>query len=297
MISVNDISIQYINNLFNFIDNNKNNFNNTNYYDKILINAFFEPSTRTSLSFESAMYKLGGKVITFQKDSSSIKKGESFEDTIKTLSTYGDILVLRHPDIEFVKKAKEISNIPIINAGNGNGEHPTQALLDLYTIYKHLKENNINHHITNSINDNILNILFIGDIKNARTIHSLIQILKKYNNVVIDLLPYHDCEPDNNFINNFKMNVIDNNSIRYDKYQVIYTSRLQKERCDSGQKPHIIINNEFMKKVNNNCIIMHPLPRNEEIHPEVDDDPRCKYFKQMEYGILIRIGILHFILK
>ena len=297
MISVNDISIQYINNLFNFIDNNKNNFNNTNYYDKILINAFFEPSTRTSLSFESAMYKLGGKVITFQKDSSSIKKGESFEDTIKTLSTYGDILVLRHPDIEFVKKAKEISNIPIINAGNGNGEHPTQALLDLYTIYKHLKENNINHHITNSINDNILNILFIGDIKNARTIHSLIQILKKYNNVVIDLLPYHECEPDNNFINNFKMNIIDNNNIQYDKYQVIYTSRLQKERYDSGQKPHIIINNEFMKKVNNNCIIMHPLPRNEEIHPEVDDDPRCKYFKQMEYGILIRIGILHFILK
>ena len=135
----------------------------------ILVNVFYEPSTRTSLSFESAMNKLGGRTITFNKEVSSLKKGESFEDTIRTLSIYGNILVLRHPEKGMVEKASKYSKVPIINGGDGNGEHPTQALLDLYTIYERFGKDFENKKI-----------LLIGDIKNSRTIHSLLDLLKFY---------------------------------------------------------------------------------------------------------------------
>ena len=141
IISCNNWSTQKIADLFlrtdvELLESDEGNPTNLNYNNKILINVFFEPSTRTQMSFECAMYKLGGKVINFQKNTSSLNKGESFEDTIKTLSTYADVMVLRHPEIGKVELADKLIDIPIINGGDGSGEHPTQALTDLYTIYK-----------------------------------------------------------------------------------------------------------------------------------------------------------------
>ena len=148
------------------------NFREMPLKNKTLINYFCEPSTRTSASFHSAMIKLGGNVIPIHGETSSNKKGESIEDSIQTLNYYGDIIVLRHPDIEAIYKASNVSTIPLINAGNGNGEHPTQALLDLFTIYDELlKRSEIN------IFNKKFTITFTGDLQNSRTIHSLIKIL------------------------------------------------------------------------------------------------------------------------
>jgi len=298
MLSANDISKEYIKELFTLVSSNE--IYKQSFQNKILVNAFFEPSTRTALSFEAAMYKIGGKVITFQKDISSIKKGETFYDTIKTLCVYGDILVIRHPDVKKIEEAKKIANIPVINAGNGNGEHPTQALLDLYTIHSYLKQLSICHPLslsTYSVPTFQLKVLFIGDIANSRTTHSLIGLLCKYPDITIDTLPYPGCETGSELLKMLRNHNPDSNEISKDildisKYDVIYSSRLQRERSDKGEKPHIIIDNDFMKNVKNTGIIMHALPRNSEIHPEIDNDPRCIYFKQMEYGVLVRMGIL-----
>ena len=312
MLSTKKLTVSFINKLFK----NTNNIYCSNYLqNKILINAFFEPSTRTSCSFESAMYKLGGKVITFKQETSSIQKGESFLDTIKTLATFGDILVLRHSDVNKIEEADSHLNIPIINGGNGNGEHPTQALLDLYTIHKHLYDIKFHHPIAYlSKNNNslqvskVLRFLFIGDIKNSRTIHSLLDLLVKFENVNINILPYSGCEPNYGikikiYTNNLNQSIdtssfiqsIDN--IDISQYDIIYVTRLQKERETNNKSQNIIINRSFMNKVKKTAIIMHPLPRNEEIDPEIDDDPRCVYFKQMEYGVRIRMALLNMFLS
>ena len=306
MLSVSNLSYSFINNLFNSVENN--DLHNTNLQNKILVNAFFEPSTRTSLSFESAMYKMNGNVITFQQDYSSIKKGESFKDTIKTLATYGDILVIRHPDISKIKEAESYVNIPIINGGNGNGEHPTQALIDLYTIHKHLKEKKIHHPIVHLNNDYYqtttkVSILFVGDIMNSRAIHSLFYLLIKYKYIHIHFLPFCDCDPPMDIISKMISYKFYNETMIFSKdnidlsiYDVIYVTRLQKERTNKNNNPDIIVDKEFMKKVKQDAIIMHPLPRNEEIDPEIDDDPRCVYYKQMENGVKVRKALLsHFL--
>lgn len=305
MLSTNSLSLPFISHLFNSIENNE--FQNTNLQNKILINAFFEPSTRTSLSFESAMYKMNGNVITFHQEYSSVKKGESFKDTIKTLASYGDILVIRHPDVDKVREAQSYVNVPIINGGNGNGEHPTQALLDLYTIHKHLKEKKINHPIARLNNDYQttckINILFIGDIMNSRTIHSLFSLLIQYDYIHIHFLPFCDCDPPVDIISkiiNYKFYdetiIFTKDNIDLSIYDVIYVTRMQKERTNKNNNPDVIVDKEFMKKVKQDAIIMHPLPRNEEIVPEIDDDPRCVYFKQMENGLKVRMALLnHFL--
>ncbi len=303
MLSVKRLSVSYIHKLFHFVSGP---LIHANYFpSKTLVNAFFEPSTRTSLSFESAMYKIGGKVINFRKEGSSLKKGESFPDTIRTLSTYGDVMVLRHPDKDMIIEAQRYSSIPIINGGNGNGEHPTQALLDLYTIHKHLVSLEFPHPITylndwnKSFEKETLRVLFIGDILNSRTIHSLIDLLIKFDHVVIHFLPYRGCEPTYGLKAKIFYHcdqsdpiVVSKETMDISSYDIIYSTRLQSERSDMGEKPHVIINKKFMQEVKETAIIMHPLPRNEEIHPEVDSDPRCVYFEQMENGLLIRMGIL-----
>ncbi len=265
--------------------------NNLLMRDKILINVFFEPSTRTSLSFECAMKRLGGNVINFQKDASSLKKGESYEDTIKTLSNYGDIMVLRHPEIGKVALASELIDIPVINAGDGAGEHPTQALLDLYTIYKHFGENFKNK-----------NILFVGDLKNSRTIHSLISLIHLYPEMKIYILSYPGLEPDEHLLDKIsrihkqpKENIVFSiNNIDYSMFDVVYITRLQKERLKQVEegKCNFIMTNEIANTMKEDAIIMHPLPRNREIDPEVDNNHRCHYFKQMKYGVDIRMAIL-----
>ena len=303
MLSVKNINVEYINKLFKLVADPSLLLHR--FPNKILVNAFFEPSTRTSLSFETAMYKLGGNVISFQSEYSSIKKGESFEDTIKTLSTYGDAIVLRHPDSNIIQETQKHCNVPIINGGNGNAEHPTQALIDLYTIHKHLNSIHRPHHITYLesyeplFDSETLNVLFIGDIKNSRTIHSLLALLYKFNNININFYPYEGCEPAHGMVaktkhkcNNKMPLIIDKENLDISKYDVIYCTRFQRERSSIDTKPNIIIDKIFMSKVKNSAIVMHPLPRNEEISNEVDNDPRCVYFKQMEYGILVRMAIL-----
>ena len=260
--------------------------------DKILINVFFEPSTRTSLSFECAMKRLGGNVINFQKDASSLKKGESYEDTIRTLSNYGDIMVLRHPEIGKVALASELINIPVINAGDGAGEHPTQALLDLYTMYKKFG----NDFETKTI-------LFVGDLKNSRTIHSLISLIHLYPEMKIHTLSYPGLEPEEQLLENIsKIHqqpkdsiVFSVDDIDYSLFDVVYITRLQKERGTNGLRcvpPLYRMTNELANTMKEDAIIMHPLPRNEEIDPDVDNNHRCYYFKQMKYGVDIRMAII-----
>jgi|TARA_B110000008_G_scaffold276144_1_gene314920 carbamoyl-phosphate synthase/aspartate carbamoyltransferase len=304
MLSIKNINIEYINKLFKLVADPSLLLHR--FPNKILINAFFEPDSRSSsLSFETAMYKLGGNVISFQSDHTNMNKEESFEDTIKILGIYGNAIVLRHPDKNIIEKVQRHSTIPIINGGIGNGEHPTQALIDLYTIHKHLNSIHMPHHITYLENyephfeSEVLNILFVGDIKNSKKIHSLLSLLYKFNNININFLPYKECEPSDEIITktmhkckNKMPLVMEKENLNISKYDIIYCSQFQKEHADMDINPDIIINNIFMSKVKSSAIIMHPLPRNNEINSEVDNDPRCVYFKQIEYGVLIQMAIL-----
>jgi aspartate carbamoyltransferase len=288
LLSTNELTVERINNLFLLAERLKN-FKRvsdlTVNENKILINVFFEPSTRTSLSFECAMSQLGGKTITFHKQFSSINKGESFEDTIKTLSLYGDIMVLRHPEKGMVKKATSFSNIPIINGGDGNGEHPTQALLDLYTMYKKFGNDYKNK-----------NILFVGDISNSRTVHSLLNLINLFPNMKVYFLPYQNLGPGKDMIRKYENIISDCDDLDYQLFDVIYCTRLQKERDTMENKVDIKIDTNFVNKLKDDAIIMHPLPRNDELGMDVDKNHRAFYFKQVEFGVEIRKAIIYDIL-
>jgi aspartate carbamoyltransferase len=246
---------------------------------KTLINLFYEPSTRTSCSFHKAMLNLGGTVIEIT-DNSSAKKGETLEDTIKTVSNYGDIIVLRHPEKGSCERASKVSMIPLINAGDGNGEHPTQALLDIYTIYKEATKN--------ILTDKII-VTFIGDIKNSRTIHSLMQLLNLFQVTFIFISP-PGLELDTNNLNVLQLSLEEALKIT----DVVYITRIQKERTRETFQP-ICLSKEILGP--KDFIIMHPLPRQEELPPEIDDDPRSVYFKQVAYGVKMRMAILHELLS
>lgn len=311
----------------------------------VLVNAFFEPSTRTSLSFASAAHRLGGSVINFNKDVSSMKKGESFKDTISTLSLYGDLLVVRHPEKGSVEIASEYSACPVINAGDGDGDHPTQALLDLFTIYYNFKSKKVHHpliyldQVPKETSFKPYNVLFVGDLAHSRTIRSLIYLLHMFPPVNIHLLPYSGCSPSFEMIQELrekndtreKQVVFDKETIDWGKYDVIYSTRLQKERTsdvddavnlvlDSSEslpnkqkayetiydedskkenvskKVDVIIDNSVTFKMKNDAMIMHPLPRNEEISTDVDNDPRAFYFEQMDNGVCMRMAIIKYLL-
>jgi len=294
MISSKNVTSKYVNNLFKKADKFKVNHYTPKWQDKILVNAFFEPSTRTSMSFESAMYRLGGNVINYNQDTSSMKKGESYEDTIRTLSSYGHILVLRHSEKGLVQEAKKYSNIPIINAGDGDGEHPTQSLLDLYTIHSNFK-----------LNDEYVKVLFIGDIKHSRTIHSLLHLFKNYKRIRVYFLPYEGKGPDYNMLANTAIAheqipediIVDRKDLDIGKFDVIYCTRLQSERNSELRRPDFIVNKELLKDAKENAIIMHPFPRNSELSTDVDDDPRNQYFQQMRNGLYVRMAIIDNILE
>ena len=263
--------------------------------NSVVINAFFEPSTRTQLSFESAAYHIGANVISFNKDTSSARKGESDEDTIRTISSYGNLLVLRHPDNLFAEKISSQLSIPVINAGNGNGEHPTQALLDLYTIHKQFR-----HHFTQG---SLIHVLIVGDIKHSRTIHSLIELLHNYENVKINLLPYSQRDPELSLLTkisnihnqDISTIIVSKESCDLKRFDVVYMTRLQKEREDNGFTKEFIIDKSTMEKLKPESIVMHPLPRNDEISPDVDSDPRCVYFNQVKNGVYIRMALIQFL--
>jgi len=264
--------------------------------NKTLINYFCEPSTRTSASFHTAMLKLGGNVIPIYGETSSNKKGESIEDSIKTLNYYGDIIVLRHPDIEAIYKASNVSTIPLINAGNGNGEHPTQALLDLFTIYDELlKRTQVD------IFNKGITVTFTGDIYNSRTIHSLIKLLcLLHTNITfiycgevglgIPIEIYNHVHKNFPLVRQITWYSIDEAMKLTD---VFYMTRIQKERTQNNISYNLFsLNKKTISHLNKYTIIMHPLPRQEELSTEIDEDDRAVYFKQVENGVYMRMALL-----
>jgi len=261
---------------------------------KILANLFYEPSTRTSASFTSAMERLGGSVIPINEVRySSVSKGESLPDTVRTLERYADVIVLRHPEVGSVALAAKYTEKPIINAGDGIGEHPTQALLDLFTILEEMGK------------VDGLTITMLGDLKYGRTVHSLARLLTLYdvklNYVSPDILPMPDqvvAEVREKGIPQQAYNTLDTVLPESD---VLYVTRVQKERFeDLGQyekvKSEFIITPEVMKAAKEEMILMHPLPRVGEISMDLDDDPRAAYFRQVGYGLFVRMALLAIVL-
>jgi len=261
---------------------------------KILANLFYEPSTRTSSSFTSAMERLGGSVISINEVIySSIAKGESLPDTIRTLECYADVIVLRHPEVGASAQAAQYARKPIINAGDGIGEHPTQALLDLFTIVSEL----------NDVDD--LTVTMCGDLKYGRTVHSLARLLSLYKVRLYYVSPEILRMPAE------VINELTQKKIRQEEFSnldfilpetdVLYITRVQKERFENQEdyekvKGSYVITPEVLTRAKDRMIIMHPLPRVGEISMEVDSDPRAAYFRQMEYGLYVRMALLAMVL-
>jgi len=262
---------------------------------KILANLFYEPSTRTSSSFTAAMERLGGSVIPINEVKySSVSKGESLPDTIRTLECYADVIVLRHPETGSAAIAAKAAKKPVINAGDGVGEHPTQALLDTFTIMEELGRL-----------DN-LNVTMLGDLKYGRTVHSLSRLLSTFTNIKLnyvspDILKMPKevmDEVSEKKIPQAEFNSLDNVLADTD---VLYVTRVQKERFEDPAdydkvKDAYVIDPAIMKSAKKDMIVMHPLPRVGEISPDFDDDPRAAYFRQMEYGLYVRMALLAMVL-
>lgn len=257
---------------------------------KILATLFFEPSTRTRLSFESAMHRLGGSVIGFHSgDVSSIKKGESIADTIRTVENYSDGIVIRHNLEGSARLATKFAKIPIINAGSGSGEHPTQALLDLLTITEE------GHKLDG------LNIGIMGDLKFGRTVHSLSILLSNYDVNIYFISPKELMmrKRDKEFLRQrqAKYKEIEKYRDILNVLDVLYITRIQKERFADVEeydrvKNIYVFTKKDLKETKDDFKIMHPLPRVTEISPDIDDSPKAIYFKQTYYGIPMRKAIL-----
>jgi len=264
---------------------------------KIMATVFYEPSTRTRLSFESAMRKLGGEVITTEnaREFSSAAKGETLEDTVRIVDSYADVIVLRHYESGAAERAAKVSSVPIINAGDGPGQHPTQALLDLYTI-----EKEIGHLVG-------LSIAMVGDLANGRTVRSLCYLLAKYNDVKIYFVAPEVVrmkEDIKNYLTEHNVTFIEETDLKKvaPQVDVIYQTRIQKERFGDRiedyqkAKGQYIIDKILLDIMKKDAIIMHPLPRVDEIAPEVDADPRAAYFRQARNGLYIRMALLKMVL-
>lgn len=261
---------------------------------KILASCFYEPSTRTRLSFESAMIRLGGKVIGFSNsDLTSVRKGESLQDTMKTVGKYVDAIVLRHPSEGAARAASESAEKPVINAGDGANQHPTQTLLDLFTIkecQKKLKG---------------LKIAFVGDLKFGRTVHSLSLACAYFDMRLFFVSPEILAIPDEIWRSLKKQGVkfSFHRSIEevLDKVDILYMTRIQKERFDLSLyekfKDACILKEEMLKKARKNLKILHPLPRVNEIEAAIDKTPFAYYFEQAENGLYVRMALLSLILE
>jgi len=261
---------------------------------KILTTLFFEPSTRTRLSFEAAMQRLGGEVISMGSvESSSVAKGETLTDTAQTVAQYADVIVIRHPRIGSAKEVADTVPIPVINAGDGAGQHPTQALLDLYTIRKELGT------LKN------LSIALVGDLKNGRTVHALVEVLSHFGvhfyfvapsllrmpGEITERMKEKGCE----------VIEMDDLAMAASKSDLVYMTRIQKERfADLSEYERVrgsyIIDREFLDRLRKRVTILHPLPRVDEIHPSVDTYEGAAYFRQMRNGVFVRMALLAMIL-
>jgi aspartate carbamoyltransferase catalytic subunit len=262
---------------------------------KILAALFYEPSTRTRLSFESAMARLGGSSITVADiGASSVAKGESLADTIRTVENYADVIVLRHPQEGSAQWAAEVSKVPIINAGDGAGRHPTQTLLDLSTIRRsqgRLKD---------------LNIAVLGDLRFGRTVHSLSYAITRFTNRLYCIAP-PGLELPNEIVTDLRKQgkeIIMTKDLKgiLPELDVLYATRIQKERFPTPADYEKVrgvfrIDNTLLEDVKPNLDILHPLPRVDEISPEVDETPYARYFTQMFHGVLVRMAILSMLLE
>jgi carbamoyl-phosphate synthase/aspartate carbamoyltransferase/dihydroorotase/carbamoyl-phosphate synthase/aspartate carbamoyltransferase len=258
---------------------------------RVLACLFYEPSTRTSASFIAAMERLGGGVIPITQgvQFSSVSKGETLADTVRTLEQYADVIVLRHPEIGSAQVAADYAGVPIINAGDGSGEHPTQALLDLFTIKEELGQ------------IEGLKIAMVGDLRYGRTVHSLVRLLLQYKVSLRFVSPEILRLPLTimNDVIDSGLNVRETHDVAdvIENADVLYVTRVQKERfTDLAQyeevKDHYEITPEIMNKAKSKMVVMHPLPRVGEIHYAVDHDPRAAYFRQVKNGMYIRMALL-----
>ncbi len=261
---------------------------------KVLTNLFYEPSTRTSSSFVAAIERLGGSVIQINNVTySSVSKGETLEDTVRTMGCYTDAIVLRHPEKGAVARAAAASEKPVINAGDGPGEHPTQALLDAYTIHEEMGETDG------------LTVTMRGDLKYGRTVHSLAKLLTLYdvklNYVSPEILRMPDSLVDDIDALGIKQYETADLEEVLPETDVLYVTRIQKERFENPEqyeqvKDSYVITADTMTRAKERMAVMHPLPRVGEIATEVDSDPRAAYFRQMEYGMYVRMALLALVL-
>lgn len=259
---------------------------------RVMAALFFEPSTRTRLSFETAMLRLGGRVISTEnaREFSSAIKGETLEDTIRVVAGYADVIVLRHYEVGAAARAASVSSVPILSAGDGAGEHPSQALLDIYTIYTEIGR----------LTD--LTVVLIGDLMYGRTVHSLVYLLSLFENIRIictapettplpaDILLYAQAR-------GVQFEFQEDLHQAAQNADVLYQTRVQKERFQTIEdyersRDRYIVDQSVLAVMKPHAIIMHPLPRAGEITPEVDLDPRAAYFRQSHYGVPVRMALL-----
>ncbi len=291
LISITDFSKEEYLRIMNLASDFEKNPNQDLLKGKVVASLFFEPSTRTRLSFETAISRLGGRIVGFaDPGSSSATKGETLHDTIKMVSNYADLIVMRHPLEGAARYAAEVSSVPVINAGDGANQHPTQTLLDLYSILK-----------TQGTLDNI-NIFMVGDLKYGRTVHSLLQALSQFENPVFNFIAPKILQ----MPAIYKM-ALKQKGIKYYEHEeftdiikeadIIYMTRVQKERFSDPieyekVKNIYILRNSMLENTKPNVKILHPLPRVNEIHTDVDANEKAYYFDQARNGIYAREAII-----
>jgi len=294
LVSITDFSREEIFRILDLAAEFEENPNQNLLNNKVIATLFFEPSTRTRLSFESAISRLGGKYIGFtDASSSSVSKGESLKDTIMTVANYSDMIIMRHPIEGSARWASEVSKVPIVNAGDGANQHPTQTLLDLYSIRK-----------TQGTLDN-LNIFFVGDLKYGRTVHSLLQAMSMFNTTYNFISPIELQIP-----NEYKM-FLDKKGLKYYEHReldemlkhadIIYMTRIQRERFSDPMeyektKNSYVLKNQMLEGTKENMKVLHPLPRVNEIHTNVDENEKAYYFTQALNGVYTRQAIITHIL-
>ena len=293
LINADDFNVEEINEILNLAEEiikSPSDFSNL-CNGKILGTLFFEPSTRTRLSFESAIHRLGGDCIGFSESaSSSTSKGESLADTIRTVSNYTDIIAMRNPKEGSAVLASSYAEVPLINAGDGGHQHPTQTLTDLLTIW-----------MTKKRLDN-MTIGLCGDLKFGRTVHSLIKAMSRYeNNKFVLISPEELQVPDYIKIflksKNIEFKEVEKMEDVIGELDILYMTRVQRERFFNEAdyvrlKDSYILDNDKMKLASENLAVLHPLPRVNEIATEVDSDPRAVYFKQVRYGVIVRMALI-----
>jgi aspartate carbamoyltransferase catalytic subunit len=261
------------------------------YQNRVLATLFYEPSTRTRFSFEAAMHRLGGRVMSTEhaRTFSSEMEGEQVEDSIRIIGGYADVIVIRHNEEGGAKRAAQVSAVPVINAGDGNGgQHPTQALLDLYTIYRERPLNG-------------LSVAFIGELDRGRTARSLAYLLAKFDRVKVWFVAPPELQMKRDILE-----YLDRHGVHYElssdigrvvkEVDVVYQTRIRPERVWKGSSARFAIDSSVLSRMKSDAMILHPLPRTVELDKTVDDDPRAMYFRQARNGLFVRMALLSMLL-